>query len=278
MKNFIESPLNYTVSKYKLLSQIIPHFDFTKNTFVDLFAGGGSVFINILDKYNDIIVNEKIKDIIGIYYELIYNENLIEQVIKNSPENQKEFNLLREDYNKCPDSIKLWALMASSTNNMMRFNKLLKYNQTYGKRKFNNNTLKKTLLFKERLIKYQNKLNLIIGDFFDIDIKNAHYYIDPPYCYITLEDGSIGNKQISEAGYNAFWSKENEIKLYKFITDLKYKNSTFTLSGIYQKEDKFSWLIKKLCDNGYEMINIDCDYNKVSRKENKNIKEILIKG
>ena len=43
MNKYIKSPLNYTGGKYKLLDKILPLFPNDINTFVDLFAGGGSV-------------------------------------------------------------------------------------------------------------------------------------------------------------------------------------------------------------------------------------------
>ena len=60
---YINTPFCYTGSKFKLLEQIIPVFDYSKNTFVDLFTGGGSVYTNVLDKYEKIIVNDIIKDL-----------------------------------------------------------------------------------------------------------------------------------------------------------------------------------------------------------------------
>lgn len=54
----IQPPLNYTGSKFKLLDQILPELNYKKEKFVDLFAGGGSVYANVLDKYEEIIVND----------------------------------------------------------------------------------------------------------------------------------------------------------------------------------------------------------------------------
>mgnify|MGYP000442833487 FL=1 len=54
---FIQSPLNYTGGKYKLLKQILPNFPNEIDTFVDLFCGGCNVGINIEAKkvvYNDL--------------------------------------------------------------------------------------------------------------------------------------------------------------------------------------------------------------------------------
>ena len=43
----IQSPLNYTGGKYKLLPQILPLFPKEIDCFVDLFCGGCNVGINI---------------------------------------------------------------------------------------------------------------------------------------------------------------------------------------------------------------------------------------
>lgn len=40
MENYIQSPLNYTGGKYKLLKQIVPLFPTNIDIFVDLFGGG----------------------------------------------------------------------------------------------------------------------------------------------------------------------------------------------------------------------------------------------
>ena len=40
---YIETPFNYTGSKYKILDQILPLFDYNKKNFIDLFAGCGGL-------------------------------------------------------------------------------------------------------------------------------------------------------------------------------------------------------------------------------------------
>ena len=44
---YIKSPLNYTGGKYKLLNSLFDIFPNNINTFVDLFAGGFNVGINV---------------------------------------------------------------------------------------------------------------------------------------------------------------------------------------------------------------------------------------
>ena len=52
----IESPINYMGSKYKLLDRLIPLFP-KADTFVDLFAGGGSVYMNVNHLYKNVLAN-----------------------------------------------------------------------------------------------------------------------------------------------------------------------------------------------------------------------------
>ena len=121
---YIDSVMNYTGSKFKLLSQILPHFDYTKANFVDLFTGGGSVYSNIVDKYEKVLVNDIIKDLVGIHENLVFGDEIITETKSICPgkNNAPGFAELRNSYNQDPTPGKLWALMLSSTNNMMRFN------------------------------------------------------------------------------------------------------------------------------------------------------------
>lgn len=48
--DFVKSPLNYTSGKYKLLPQFLEIFPKEIDTFVDLFAGGGNVAVNVVAK------------------------------------------------------------------------------------------------------------------------------------------------------------------------------------------------------------------------------------
>ena len=61
---FLPSPLNYTGSKYRLLSQLLPHFP-SVNVCYDLFCGGGSVSLNV--GYDKVIANDVITPLIRFY-------------------------------------------------------------------------------------------------------------------------------------------------------------------------------------------------------------------
>lgn len=266
----INTPFNFTGSKFNYLGQLLPILDYTKSTFIDLFVGGGSVYVNILDKYDYIVINDIIDDLVGIHRELMLRpEQIIESVktLAVCKNDQVMFNKLREHYNKYKGYDVLWALMLSCTNNMMRFNKKFEFNQTWGKRGWNDNTEKKVRDFICHIEKYRNKLDYRSGDFSELKLyEKSMIYADPPYTN-------------TEAGYNAFWSLESEKKLYYYLINADKKGNSFALSGVLgeHKNGKRSEIIDKLISDGYKFIIFDGNYEKVARNKNtKNSQEVLI--
>lgn len=264
---YIDSVMNYTGSKYKLLEQLLPNFDYTKPYFIDMFTGGGSIYLNILDKYEKIIVNDIISDLIGIHEGLILSNEIIEEtkMLCPSKEDKLKFNELRNSYNENPSPSKLWALMLSSTNNMMRFNKKFKYNQTYGSRGWNENTSKKVLLLTEHVRPYINKIKFSSKNFNDIKVTTdkVMVYCDPPYSN-------------TEAGYNAYWEKDDDKKLYNYLLDINEKGSSFMISGSLSHNGNTCKLLEDLILYGFKYKDLEYNYNKVSRNGNKKTKEIII--
>lgn len=277
--NYIETPFNYTGSKFKLLSQILPEMDLSKKTFVDVFCGGGSVYTNVVDKYQKVIANDIITDLVGIHKGLVESDDIINSTKnlcpgKSNPEGYAE---LRNSYNENPTPDKLWALMLSCTNNMIRFNQKFKYNQTYGDRGFSDATQKKVDNFTKHIREYKDNLVYLSTQFDKIEIdSDMMIYCDPPYGRIKEEDGSLGKKQISEAGYNAFWLKEDDIKLYNFLINADKVGASFMVSGVLHHDGKTCWMLDKLISDGFRYKVIEYDYNKVSRKGDKETREIII--
>ena len=153
----INTPFNYTGSKFKLLNQLIPELDTTKKYFVDLFAGGGSIYTNVVDYYDKLLVNDIIEDLIGIHKDLVLSDDIIEKtkLLSTTKENQEEFLKLRTSFNEDKSPEKLWALMLGCTSNLMRFNQKGFFNQTWGKRQWNPSTEKKVNLFKNHIRQYE---------------------------------------------------------------------------------------------------------------------------
>jgi DNA adenine methylase Dam len=262
------SPFNYTGSKYPILPNLYEHFPDNVDTFWDLFVGGGSVFIN--SRYDNIVINDIITPLIQIYQSL-YDEDF-DTIIKNienqfiPKDNPTIYGNKRDEFNISGDPYIFFNLVSSCTNNMMRFNKKGKFNQTYGKRSFNDNTKKRleeySKTIKQKNVKFLNKSFVdVIDDI--IATKGENFvYIDPPYL-------------ISEAGYNAYWSKELEIQLYDKINKLHDNGIKFMLSNIVEhKGQKNPYL--SLLSKEYKVIEIDNNFNKVSKKNIGETKEVIV--
>ena len=277
---YIDSVMNYTGSKFKLLNQILPLFDYTKPYFVDVFAGGGSVYTNILDRYQKVIVNDIISDLVGIHQNLTIDDIIISETKELCPgkNNALKFTELRNSYNLEPTPAKLWALMLSSTNNMMRFNQKFKYNQTYGDRGWNSNTDKKVESFVNHIRQYKDNIKFTSKPFYEIPVSSNKimFYCDPPYGRIKNEDGTIGKKQISEAGYNAFWKEDDDKRLYEYLHLINKSGSSFMVSGVLKHDGKVCWMLNKLIQDGFKYHELKFDYNKVSRKGDKETLEVII--
>lgn len=265
----IETPFNYTGSKYKLLEQILPEFDYTKPYFVDLFMGGGSVYTNVVDKYEKILANDIIKDLVGIHQDLLDSDNVIELTKSICPDktDQSAFLKLREDYNQNPTSEKLWALMLSCTSNMMRFNQKFKFNQTFGKRTWNSSTEKKIELFTKHIRQYKDKIRFTSNSFDNVNISSnkVMVYADPPYSN-------------TEAGYNAYWKKDDDDKLYNYLLDVDRKGSSFMISGVLNHNGETCKLLTNLISDKFNYKILNFDYNKVSRVGKKETDEVIIKN
>lgn len=261
----LKSPLNYAGSKHDLMEQLLQHFPSPESVevFYDVFAGGLSVSINT--DYKKTIANDIIKPLIEFYYNLnrASKKGLIEEEISKiksysiNKESQEEYNFVREDFNKTDNPYQFFALVSSCTNNMMRFNKSFKFNQSFGKRTINESTIQKLKdycdVLKDKDIYFSN---FNYQDLFKVQPvgKNDFVYLDPPYF------------AISEAGYNSYWSKNSEDELYNLIDDLDSKGIRFALSGMSIHKGIPNPNISKLYK--FRIINLDFNYNKVSRKKN----------
>jgi DNA adenine methylase Dam len=264
---FVETPFNFTGSKFKLLSQLVPLFDYTKPYFVDVFCGGGSVYTNVVDKYEKVLVNDIISDLIGIHKGLIESDEIMKITRELTPKkgDKEAFLKLRTSYNFQKSPEKLWSLMLSSTNNMMRFNQKFQYNQTYGERGWNDNTTKKVEAFTNHIRNYKDKIKFISNSFNEIPVKSNKimFYCDPPYSN-------------TEAGYNAYWKKDDDQNLMNYLLEIDDAGSSFMISGSLTHDGEVCGLLKDLISRGFNHKILQHDYNKVSRKGKKETQEIII--
>jgi DNA adenine methylase len=137
----IRSPIVYSGSKYKLLSQLLPLFPSKINNFIDVFCGSCTVSLNVKAKNH--LLNDSITPLIELYKNL--KETTIEELIIRiedvftkynieNNESKENYNTLRDDYNKTRDPLLLLVLTFISFNNAIRFNNDFKFNMPFGRK------------------------------------------------------------------------------------------------------------------------------------------------
>lgn len=292
----IQSPLNYTGGKFKLLPQILPLFPTNIDIFVDLFCGGANVGVNV--KSNKTILNDT-NDNLTLLFSMFKNLGddflpLIDEIIEKyqlsqsskygydyyncdsntglAPYNKDKFLKLREDFNNSKDIgyyhyAMLYTLILYSFNNQIRFNSNGHFNLPVGKRDYNEKMKQKLQKFIDRLKGKDYKFSNL--DFRDFDIStlnsNSFVYADPPYL-------------ITCATYNeqGGWNEADEHDLLNFLNDLHKNNIKFALSNVLRSKGKensilIDWTQRN--SDKYKVINLNYSYNN-SNYQTKNKNEI----
>lgn len=283
-KPVIQSPLNYTGGKYKLLPQILPLFPKSPGQVVDLFCGGCNVGINVdcsKVRFNDRSsyltglfevlkagdkqrITRRIKEIIKRYGLTRSDQHSYQYYGCDSADglgrcNKEGYLRLRKDFNalRVQDEdyyLMLYVLIVYSFNNQIRFNSRGEFNLPVGKRDFN--------------VKMQRKLNDFIdrlknGDyeFTNMDFReirpedydeNSFFYVDPPYL-------------ITCATYNERdgWTENDERDLLGYLDRLHERGIRFALSNVLENKGRQNELLYQWLEaNGdrYRAVNLDYSY------------------
>ena len=255
----IQSPLNYTGGKFKLLPQILPLFPKEIDRFFDFFCGGCNVGINVdcrekifIDRDEHLIylyqtfqnlekdsVFDWIYDIIAEYGLSLVSHNGYEFYSCNSgvglgDYNRKAFNRLREDFNNCTVVdyryyVMMYVIIVYAFNNQIRFNSAGEFNLPVGKRDFNSRMHAKLDAFIDRI--HTSNCKFICSDFRQIDVnifyENDFVYADPPYL-------------ITCAAYNENdgWTEHDECDLLKFLDSIHASGIRFALSNVLSSKGK----------------------------------------
>jgi DNA adenine methylase Dam len=275
----IKSPLNYTGGKFKLLPQLLPYIPDNINTFVDLFAGGCNVGVNI--KANNIVCNDIEKvviDLMNDWKQLDSGQalNILKETINTyqlSKTNEEGFKKIREDYN---NGNKAWnmfyAMVTNAFNYQIRFSKVGNYNMPFGRdRSSFNPSLEKTFT------KYINKINDISIQFINKDFKELKLdnlnsqdliYCDPPYL-------------VTCASYNEQdgWNETHERELLELLDIANEKGIRFALSNVLDNKGKSNDILKEWCQkyNTYHLNHTyaNCNYH-AKDKSTSSTDEVLI--
>ena len=127
---YIKSPLNYTGGKYKILKPVLGAFPRQIGSFVDLFAGGFNVGINV--EADRIFCNDQITYLIGMFG--LFRETETEVLLTRirgliaayqlTQQNKEGYLELRRHYNESKDLTELFVLTCYAFNHQIRFNKI----------------------------------------------------------------------------------------------------------------------------------------------------------
>lgn len=241
-----KSPMNYIGGKYKLLPQILPLFPKTINTFVDMFAGGLDVSLNV--SANNIICNDINNYVIGIYQEMQQHKlevvlNDIQKIISTyqlSKTNKDGYISLRQKYNETHNPIELFVLICYGFNHQLRFNSRGEFNNPFGiNRSSYNQQIENNLIgmhgrlqsmqFTSRNFRKMKLDGLQEGDF---------VYADPPYLI------SCGSYNDGKRGFEG-WSSDDDKFLFEMLDGLNEHGVRFALSNvIFHKGEENSSLNK----------------------------------
>lgn len=300
-KEVIQSALNYTGGKYKLLPQILPLFPKDADKVVDLFCGGCNVGINI--NCNKVLFNDANNYLMGLLdtFRRLSKAEIFEWIYKNIDKynlslvsrygyqyygcesskglgNYKKegYNKLREDFNSksMQDDeyyLMLYLLIVYSFNNQLRFNKKGEFNLPVGKRDFNAKMQSKLESFIDRI--KNGDYDFTNKDFRQIDPEDytdkSFFYADPPYL-------------ITCATYNeqAGWTEDDERDLLVYLENLDKKGIRFALSNVLESKGKkneilLSWIKKH---KKFKAIPLDYDYlnSNYHTKRDGVTKEVLV--
>ena len=273
---YVKSPLNYTGGKYKLLPQLLELFPKQVTTFVDLFAGGGNVSVNV--KAEKVVFNDlmwQVPEMLQEFKKIGVEESLrkIDGYISSydlSKENKEGYLALRELYNKGKsDPLMLYTLICYSFNNQIRFNNKGAYNMPFGKDRssFNPTIKEKFIIFVQRL--QSMEIQFSSKDFRELDLDtlgdNDFVYCDPPYL-------------ITVASYNenGGWGEQAEIDLLAKLDALDKAGVKFGLSNVFESKGKENTILKEWA-KGYTVHYLDHTYSNCSyHKKDKQSKDIEV--
>lgn len=260
-QKFIKSPMNYIGGKYKILPQLTQLFPNHINKFIDLFAGGLNVAINVpaKEKYcNDI--NSFVIDIYKAFQQMPIN-NLLYYIDKTiaennlSMQNQAAYLAFREKYNKNKQPLDLYVLLCYSFNYQLRFNSKHDFNNPFGKNRSSfNPTMRENLKKFHQQIK---NINFQALDFYDYNIENLgkkdFLYADPPYLI------TCGSYNDGKRGFKG-WNESDDIALFELLDYANKRGIKFALSNVSEHKGLknkalISWMEK------YNVYDVNYNYN-----------------
>ena len=273
----IQSAINYYGSKHRLLSQILPLFPDNINTFYDLFAGLGTVSLNVhANRYvwNDF--NTKLVNMFSYLYS-ISDEDIerLNNYVSEVAHDKSLFYKMRDKYNDNNDPALLYVLIISSFNSSPRFNGAGQYNMPYASPSRLTDSFLRT--HEHRLLDAIKRLKQMDIKFSSYDYRNTinfeslcdndFIYLDPPY---------FG----TDSTYNrsSGWDNEVDEQFYHWLGKVVDSDTNFALSNVLSYKGNLNKHLSGFINKYTDCLNVyhlDIRYV-VGRANNTQSDEVLI--
>lgn len=270
------SAIPFTGNKRKLWEQISPHLPQGK-VFVDMFTGGGTVALNVVDKYEYVIACDVIAPLIELHNAFKAGQPFIDKVTKLSeyyPKTKEGYLQLRAMYNIEPSPAKLQALLFRSNNNMMRFNANGEFNMTFGERySYNLERMIEHAKACKNITLNSSGWEKLFGDNTLLpSLPNSSdyvFYSDCPY-------------QNSVATYceSGGWTDEDDVKLLCKLLELQQMGCHVVASNVFENRGKINQRWVDFCNQHEDKFTVHhlnrCYNNSSFRKGIGTTDEVLI--
>ena len=226
---FNNSPLRYPGGKSrvsKFVGQIIKDNHIVNGNYVEPFAGGAGVALNLLysNVVDNIYINDKDSSIFAFWYSILnYTDAFVDKIL-NTPVTISEWHKQRDIQQSCTDDL---FSLGFSTFFLNRTNRsgIIKGGVIGGVEqsgiwkldvRFNKNSLIKKI---QRIAANKEKIHIFNMDAIQflkkevskLDVSNTFIYLDPPY----YKKG----KQL----YMNFFTHNDHVKLFEAISQLSYR-------------------------------------------------------
>lgn len=180
--------VKWTGSKRLQAPNIIKHFPKSIKTYYEPFLGGGSMLYVLMNsdiKVEKFECSDLNKDLIEVWKTVKENpKSIIDFYKSNWPHVSREiYDKIRQEHNETPDPRKLFFLLRTCRNGLVRYNKHQKFNSAFhhGRKGINPDQLEKTVIdWHEKLVKHN--VNFTVRDYKNVKSNIGDLvYLDPPY-------------------------------------------------------------------------------------------------
>ena len=190
-----EALIKWSGSKRHIAEQIISYFPKEIKTYYEAFAGGGSVFLRLLEtniKVEKYIISDLNKELIDVYLLIKDNPTLLINTYKkhhlnyNSADIQHRkdyFNSVRDNFNKNKLPEDFFWITRNTINGLVRYNSSGKFNAPphFGRAGMKPESIEKLILKYNKLFNEKN-ITFLNQSYENVKPnKGDLLYLDPPY-------------------------------------------------------------------------------------------------